>query len=688
MIKGKKVRYSRKIGTGCHKQTSFLQTIIDTIPQPIFFKTAKGEYLGCNKAFEAYHNTAREQIIGKTVYEIIGGTSAELFHRQDIEMIANNETAINENIIITDDRVFMLSKKAFVNAKGQPRGIVGIINDITEFKKNQQELQKSQERFKALVNSMQDMVFTLDVTGACSGFYGHWALKTDLSTMMVKGKTLEKLLDSNYIEFVQHIMPQVLEGKDILYDCTLSLPIGIRDIQLSLSPLYDEYREINGIVGVGRDITLRKMAVEALRESENMHRSLVEATPYGIIMADRVGQIHMANQQSASLHGFNESEEMLGHNLFTLVLPEDRSLIEKQFSKVILSGQPQVLECVLVTKEGSSFTSEIMTSVVLDAQGHPIFFINVERDITDRKNMEEILKRQNEELQSMLSQLKGAQIKLIQQEKLAGIGQLAAGVAHEINNPLGFVTSNFKSLKNYVERMQSIILEYQELKRIVTTVDDAMVQESITKITTMEREKKLDFLMEDIKELFEESNDGLDRVGKIVIGLRTFARVDQDLNFQEYDLNAGIKNTLLVARNEIKYWANVEENFAQIPLIEVVGGYINQVLLNIIVNSAHAIKEKKEDSLGLIKITTYNDDNHVYCEIADDGIGIPEENRQKILEPFFTTKAIGKGTGLGLSISYDIIVHKHSGELTFHSQVGSGTVFIIKLPIKQNTQSS
>lgn len=688
MVKGKKVRYSRKIGTGCHKQTSFLQTIIDTIPQPIFFKTAKGEYLGCNKAFEAYHNTAREQIIGKTVYEIIGGTSAELFHRQDIEMIANNETAINENIIITDDRVFMLSKKAFVNAKGQPRGIVGIINDITEFKKNQQELQKSQERFKALVNSMQDMVFTLDVTGACSGFYGHWALKSDLSTMMVKGKTLEKLLDSNYIEFVQHIMPQVLEGKDILYDCTLSLPIGIRDIQLSLSPLYDEYREINGIVGVGRDITLRKMAVEALRESENMHRSLVEATPYGIIMADRVGQIHMANQQSASLHGFNESEEMLGHNLFTLVLPEDRSLIEKQFSKVILSGQPQVLECVLVTKEGSSFTSEIMTSVVLDAQGHPIFFINVERDITDRKNMEEILKRQNEELQSMLSQLKGAQIKLIQQEKLAGIGQLAAGVAHEINNPLGFVTSNFKSLKTYVERMQSIILEYQELKRIVTTVDDAMVQESITKITTMEREKKLAFLMEDIKELFEESNDGLDRVGKIVIGLRTFARVDQDLNFQEYDLNAGIKNTLLVARNEIKYWANVEENFAQIPLIEVVGGYINQVLLNIIVNSAHAIKEKKEDSLGLIKITTYNDDNHVYCEIADDGIGIPEENRQKILEPFFTTKAIGKGTGLGLSISYDIIVHKHSGELTFHSQVGSGTVFIIKLPIKQNTQSS
>ena len=688
MIKGKKVRYSRKIGTGCHTQTSFLQTIIDTIPQPIFFKTAKGEYLGCNKAFEAYHNTAREQIIGKTVYEIIGGTSAELFHRQDIEMIANNETAINENIIITDDRVFMLSKKAFVNAKGQPRGIVGIINDITEFKKNQQELQKSQERFKALVNSMQDMVFTLDVTGACSGFYGHWALKTDLSTMMVKGKTLEKLLDSNYIEFVQHIMPQVLEGKDILYDCTLSLPIGIRDIQLSLSPLYDEYREINGIVGVGRDITLRKMAVEALRESENMHRSLVEATPYGIIMADRVGQIHMANQQSASLHGFNESEEMLGHNLFTLVLPEDRSLIEKQFSKVILSGQPQVLECVLVTKEGSSFTSEIMTSVVLDAQGHPIFFINVERDITDRKNMEEILKRQNEELQSMLSQLKGAQIKLIQQEKLAGIGQLAAGVAHEINNPLGFVTSNFKSLKNYVERMQSIILEYQELKRIVTTVDDAMVQESITKITTMEREKKLDFLMEDIKELFEESNDGLDRVGKIVIGLRTFARVDQDLNFQEYDLNAGIKNTLLVARNEIKYWANVEENFAQIPLIEVVGGYINQVLLNIIVNSAHAIKEKKGDSLGLIKITTYSDESHVYCEIADDGIGIPEENRQKILEPFFTTKAIGKGTGLGLSISYDIIVHKHSGELTFHSQVGSGTVFIIKLPIKQNTQSS
>lgn len=326
---------------------------------------------------------------------------------------------------------------------------------------------------------------------------------------------------------------------------------------------------------------------------------------------------------------------------------------------------------------------EIVTSSVLDEEGHPILFINVERDITERKNMEDTLKKQNEEMQSTLSQLKTAQMKLIQQEKLAGIGQLAAGVAHEINNPLGFVTSNFTSLKNYVERLSTMVSEYRDLIKTAEDIEDPRLADGISSIHQLEREKKLDFILEDIKDLFIESKDGLERVSKIVTGLRTFARSDQDSSFQEYDLNAGIKNTLLIARNEIKYWAAVEEELGQIPMIDAIGSSINQVLLNIIVNGAQAIKEKKMDKLGLIEIVTHADDEFVYCEIGDNGVGISEENQQKVFEPFFTTKPVGQGTGLGLGISYDIVVNQHHGELTLSSVIGFGTIFTIKLPIKQ-----
>ncbi|WP_378954895.1 PAS domain S-box protein [Pelosinus sp. sgz500959] len=668
------------------EQVDFLQKIIDTIPQPIFFKNTNGEYLGCNQAFEKFHRLTRDQIIGKTIYEVTADDAAQLYHRQDEALFRKQEVDVEENIIINDNRLFVMNKKTYLNDQGSIGGLVGIINDITELKEHQQELQRSQERFKALVNSMEDIVFTLDLDGVCSGFYGQWAINLGLSDKEMNSKKLDAILGDSYREFEQKIIPKILSGQHILYECRLNLPTGMRDIQISLSPIYGEYNKIAGIVGVGRDVTVQKMALESLGKSENMHRSLVEATPYGIIMTDVSGQIQMANQHSASLHEFDDPEEMLGRNILAMVIPKDRKLLQGKFFQVLATQQAQTLECMLYKNNGSSFMSEILTSSVLDEQGNPILFINAERDITERKKMEDTLKTQNEELQSMLSQLRAAQMKLIQQEKLAGIGQLAAGVAHEINNPLGFITSNFTSLKNYVDRLSMVLNEYRNLVQIIENSDGSSLSESINLIHKIEREKKIDFVLEDIKDLFKESTEGLERVGKIVTGLRTFARIDQDSNFQEYDLNAGIKNTLLIAKNEIKYWANVEENFSDIPVIEVVGSYINQVLLNIIVNGAQAIKQKGTEELGLIKITTYADDEFVYCEIADNGIGISEPNQQKVFEPFFTTKPIGQGTGLGLSISYDIIVNKHHGEIILQSMIGTGTTFTIKLPIHQGQQ--
>jgi len=284
---------------------------------------------------------------------------------------------------------------------------------------------------------------------------------------------------------------------------------------------------------------------------------------------------------------------------------------------------------------------------------------------------------------SIANKLKQTELQLMQQEKFAGIGHLAAGIAHEINNPLGFVLSNFETLSNYAKVYKMIIDEYRELKDSLSEINSAKLQEKLSQINHLEEENNLDFITEDLDELISDSCEGLDRISKIVTSLRLFSRIDQHNDFEEYDINEGIANTLIIARNEIKYHAEVEENFKEIPNIRAFSSQINQVLLNIIVNAAHAIKYKNSDEFGTITINTYADDHYVYCEIIDTGIGISKENLHSIFNPFFTTKPEGEGTGLGLSICYDIIVNKHGGELLVDSTEGVGTKFTMKLPIKQ-----
>jgi len=201
-------------------------------------------------------------------------------------------------------------------------------------------------------------------------------------------------------------------------------------------------------------------------------------------------------------------------------------------------------------------------------------------------------------------------------------------------------------------------------------------------IKKMAQDMKIDFIIEDIESLFSESKEGLTRVTTIIQNLRDFSRIDQIESFDQFDLNHGIESTLAVARNTIKYQANVITEFADIPKVMCTGSQINQVLLNILVNAAHAIESQQMDEMGTVKIRTYADEDYVSCEIEDNGPGIPPEYLKKIYEPFFTTKPAGKGTGLGLSVSYDIIVNKHKGELQVDSTLGKGTKFTIKLPLK------
>jgi len=312
----------------------------------------------------------------------------------------------------------------------------------------------------------------------------------------------------------------------------------------------------------------------------------------------------------------------------------------------------------------------------------------IQKEIIDRKKIEGILQifqeellQKNNELTVVLETVKKTQNHLIQQEKLAGIGQLAAGVAHEINNPLGFITNNVETLEQYYTAFSSIIAQYQQLRSSITATDDLQISEKLNQIIRLEKEQELDYILDDLPKLFQDTNEGLNRMSKIVKGIGIFSRVDQEQVFTQYDLHKGLENTLLIARNEIKYNIIVIKILSKIPAVEAIGSEINQVLLNIVVNAVQAIKEKREEEKGKITIATWCDEKFVYCAIEDNGIGISSKNLNHIFNPFFTTKPIGQGTGMGLSISYDIVVNHHQGEIIVESCPGE-TKFTIKLPMK------
>ncbi len=318
--------------------------------------------------------------------------------------------------------------------------------------------------------------------------------------------------------------------------------------------------------------------------------------------------------------------------------------------------------------------------------------LELENEIAERNRMEsrlilseEELRRKNTQLAKALQDIRRVQASLIQQEKLAGIGQLAAGVAHEINNPLGFITGNIEALEQYFNALSLVFAQYRELRaEIAAGATMQSIIARVDQIGRLETKQDLDYVFADIPDVFRDTSGGLSRMSKIVKGMRLFSRVDQQQIFERYDLNLGLENTLLVAHNEIKHSAIVERNYGQIPLIEAIGGEINQVLLNLVFNAVYAIREKHRGQNGLMKLSTWHDEEFVYCAIEDNGVGISTENINHIFNPFFTTKPVGQGTGMGLSISYEIIVNHHHGEIKMESHLGEGTTFIVKLPIKHD----
>lgn len=296
----------------------------------------------------------------------------------------------------------------------------------------------------------------------------------------------------------------------------------------------------------------------------------------------------------------------------------------------------------------------------------------------ERKKAAEAIKQAHDQMEAAYRELQQAQAQLVQNEKLASIGQLAAGVAHEMNTPLGYIASNLETLQGYITKLQAMQGITDTLVEAAST--HAELQSQVEDVAALRKKLKIDFVLEDAETLFYESQEGLDTLASIVQSLRDFTRIDQAEDWSDYDLEKGIESALVMVQNELK---DIEVQFdkGQVPAVTCNPTQVNEALLNIIRNAIEAFDAFERPEITQIKIrTSVSPDNLVFCEIANNGPCIEEDVLPKIFDPFFTTKPVGKGTGLGLSVSYDIIVNKHHGKIHATSEVGKGTCFHIALP--------
>jgi PAS domain S-box-containing protein len=427
------------------------------------------------------------------------------------------------------------------------------------------------------------------------------------------------------------------------------------EVEISASYLHKDQRAIAFI----RDISGKKSIENSLHQQSAVLTGVLESTDSAIFSVDfslkytSFNTAHMKVMQE--LYGV---EIRLETPILDYMKDEDRNVARENLLRA-LTGETFIIEAESGDSRLLRTVFEISHNPIRNELNEVTGVAVFARDISGRKRVEQSL----HELQSQM----------MQNDKLATIGQLAAGVAHEINNPMGFVSSNMATLGKYIEKYNRYIEQLEE------GVRDAATGKLPEQIRALRHSLKLDYVMRDISVLVAESNEGIERVKSIVQDLRTFSHADT-VAVRSADLNSCIDSTINIVINEIRYVADLKRDYGVIPRISCNAQQLNQVFMNLLINAAHAIRTKG-DELGEIDIRTWCDSDNVHIAISDNGCGIAPENCGRIFDAFFTTKDVGMGTGLGLSISSSI-VRKHGGEIMLTSEVGIGTTFTVRLPLQ------
>jgi PAS domain S-box-containing protein len=420
--------------------------------------------------------------------------------------------------------------------------------------------------------------------------------------------------------------------------------------------------------------TLVKQIIElgqveaSLRESEERYRELFENAQDAIYVHDIQGNYLSVNAAAERIGGYSR-HEIIGRNFADFMAPEYAEWIRT--NKLGGKGE-KAYEIEMITKDGRSVPVEVSTRLIYD-KGVVVGVQGIGRDITERKQALEVLRK--------------LEVQLQQAQKLESIGQLAAGIAHEINTPTQYVSDNTRFLQDAFEDLIGVQQKYFQLAEACRA--GSATDHLLTEVEALAKQADVDFLTQEIPKALGQALEGTERISKVVQSMKDFAHPGASV-MQPCDLNKSIESTITVACGEWKYVAEMVTDFdTTLPLVPCLQGEFNQVVLNLIINAGHAIGDvigEGSAGKGTITISTRHTGEWAEIRVSDTGTGISRVNCARIFDPFFTTKEVGKGTGQGLSISHNVVVEKHGGTITVETEEGVGTTFIIRLPLQATAQ--
>ncbi|MBD2537841.1 PAS domain S-box protein [Coleofasciculus sp. FACHB-SPT36] len=745
-----------------------LQAVIEGTPDAIFVKDLQYRVVMANSGFGTIFNRQVEEIIGKDNTELLPPEIARQINETDRRVMTSGEPEMVEEVvtIMGITKIYLSTKSVLRDPSGNVIGLVGVSRDITERKAAEEALRESEERYRHFIETALEGIWVIDAENKTIFVNRTLAEMLGYSIEEMQGKSLFDFMDDEGKAIAARQVELRRQGIEAKIDFKLCRKDGsFRWAIVSTSPIFDSAGNYAGAFAMITDITDRRQAEEALRESEARLREqarrenllnrlasqirnslnldkVLETTVQEIRNLLQIERCHFAwyypdreepgwaivkearNSELSDLRGYypiaavgSMGQKLL--NLEMLRIDDIEKLSQKPRSAAQPSEKPRsvayasdrlwrkflrsmgfasILVLPIQTRSGTiGILSCCQSSAPRPWRDWEVELLHAVTDqLAIAINQAELyaatrttakqFQEQAAKLEQTLSELQQTQAQLVQTEKMSSLGQLVAGIAHEINNPVNFIYGNLAHTDEYTKDLLNLLQLYQQhYFHPVPEIQDEMAAID------------LDFLIEDLPKMLTSMKVGAERIRQIVLSLRNFSRLDE-AEMKAVDVHEGIESSLLILQNRLKTKPDhpgiqLIKEYGDLPQVECYAGQLNQVFMNLLTNAIDALEERiergEENTKSYIpKIcirTSVVNSDRVLISIADNGLGMTEAMQKQLFNPFFTTKPVGKGTGLGLSISYQIVVEKHGGQLHCLSEPGQGTEFAIAIPIQQHS---